>query len=117
MTGVEPGGRQCLYTGRGTQCLRLEPVFDGARIAVEVRPWTENPQQDQISVLVTATLLGGRSHNPGEMRTLAALRSDGLVYNHASPHCSRCPGTPAPRRCARWKRSALAENCGWYSPI
>jgi hypothetical protein len=85
MTALNLADGSALRLEEAPQCLHLEPAFDGARIAVEVRPWTQNPQQDQISVLVTATLLAGRSHNPGEMRTLAALRSDGLVYNHASP--------------------------------
>lgn len=46
---------------------------------------------------VTPTLLVGRSHKPGEMRVLAALRSDSLLYNHASPTRLTLLGTSVPR--------------------
>ena len=85
MTTLSLADGSALRLEEAPRCLRLERAFDGARISVEVRPWTQNSQQDQISVLVTATLLAGRSHNPGQMCALAALHSDGLVYNHASP--------------------------------
>ena len=85
MTALNLPDGSALRLDQAPECLRLEPAFDGAQIAVELRSWTQNPQQDQIAVLVSATLLVGRSHNPNEMRPLAALRSDGLVCNHASP--------------------------------
>lgn len=85
MTAFNLPDGSALRLDQAPECLRLEPTFDGAHIAVEMMSWTQNPRQDQISVVVTATLLVGRSHNPNEMRRLAALRSDGLVYNHASP--------------------------------
>jgi hypothetical protein len=79
-----PDGR-ALWLEQAPECLVLEPAFDGARIAVELKSWTQSPPQDQISAQVTATMLVGRSHNPNEMRALAALRSDGLVFTQASP--------------------------------
>lgn len=50
MTALNLPDGSALRLDEAPDCLWLEPAFDGARIAVEVRPWTRNPQQDQISV-------------------------------------------------------------------
>jgi len=85
MTALNLQDGSALRLDQAPECLILEPAFDGARIAVELNSWTQNVLEDQNSAQLTATLLAGRSHNPNEMRALAALRSDGLAYTHASP--------------------------------
>lgn len=85
MTALNLPDDRALWLEQAPECLVLEPAFDGARIAVELKSWTQNAPQDQTSAQVAATLLVGRSHNPNEMRALAVLRSDGLVFTQASP--------------------------------
>lgn len=85
MTALNLPDGKALQLEQAPECLVLEPAFDGARVLLELKSWTQNAQQDQVSCQVSATLLAGRSHNPNEMRALAELLSDGLVYTHASP--------------------------------
>lgn len=80
-----PSGSNALWLEQAPRCLRLDPAFDGARITVELKAWTQSVPPDQVPVWVTATLLAGRTSSPREMRTLTRLHPKRLVYTQASP--------------------------------
>jgi hypothetical protein len=85
MTSLSLPDSKSLWVEQAAECLTLEPSFDGARIKVMLKTWTQNADKNQFPTQVTATVKAGASTDPRHARHLAELRADDLVYAMASP--------------------------------